>query len=131
MGISMRYTESDTLEVALKGIEQASEEVSLEVQKKAGKIIKARVIGELNRIKRSGEKVASHMVDDVQVITKRDRFGNPLVRIQGGRKTGTLWHIVNDGTYRTRAHHFMDRAVSESEQEIETLIDEEMRKAGF
>ena len=69
-----------------------------------------------------------HMADDVRTMTKKDKYGDIIVKVQGGKQTGTLWHIVNDGTYRSRATHFMDGALADCEAAVESAVDEELRK---
>lgn len=98
--------------------------------KKCGNIIKARAIGNLNAIKNSRDKRPReiHMANDVTVKIAKDKYGYKLVKIGGGKQTGTLWHIVNDGTYRSKATHFMDKLIQESEAEVQQIIDEELRK---
>jgi hypothetical protein len=72
-----------------------------------------------------------HMADDVIIKKTRDKYGYPVVRVQGGKKTGTLWHILNDGNYGKEGNHFMDNAIADAESQIDSIVDMAMRKAGF
>jgi len=140
MSLSMNYIDTDKLEVFLGKLETDSKAAGDQIQEKSAVIIKSRIEGQLNRI-RSGTKESvsrskknntkyKHMADDVKITKKKDEFGERTIRVQGGKKTGTLWHIVNDGTYRTNATHFMDKAMKEAEPEIQAVIDAELSKVG-
>lgn len=100
-------------------------------------IIKTRVEGNLKALKKThynkhGAKLRRprdiHMADDVVIRSGKDKYGYRYVKVQGGKSTGTLWHIVNDGTFRNTATHFMDNAMSQAETDIQSIIDEELRK---
>ena len=138
MSMKMRYEDSDRLEVMLGSTVNACGEIGLTIQKRAAKIVKTKVVSKLNELRtKTGREDYKHMADDVQIRTTKDRYGGTVVKVSGGRKTGSLWHIVNDGSYNVRAEkrntatHFMDISLNEVENEIENIIDEELTKAGF
>lgn len=117
----------DEFDVTIGKLPQATEEVQKRILRKGANALKKNVIKNLKRsnIKKSEYK---HMKDDVQVSVRKDRYGDYVARVRGGTKTGNKWHLLNDGTYRMDATHFMDRSIAESDSEIEAIIDEEMRK---
>lgn len=132
MAFKMRVVE-DTIE--LQGLLKTSEEVGEKIIRKTSKVVKARVEVNLRQIQKvwhnkdGTEKKRPrevHFADDVKCVIGKDQHGYRYAKIQGGKHTGTLWHIVNDGTYRTKATHFMDSAISD--MDIEKIIDEELRK---
>ena len=137
--MSMTDTNDNDLGKAMKSIltdVQMCEEITLN---KAAKIINVRVEGNLRAIQKTWKNKDGsdkkrlrevHMADDVVVRTGKDKYGYRYAKIQGGKQTGTLWHIVNDGTYRSKATHFMDNSMSEADQDIQNAIDESLRK-GF
>ncbi|PHV69776.1 hypothetical protein CS063_13745 [Sporanaerobium hydrogeniformans] len=126
--MSMKMTVSND-EIDLKVIINDSKIAGDNILKACGKILKARVVGNLNAIRTNIEH--RHMADDVQSRIVKDKFGYDVLKVGGGSATGTKWHIVNDGNYGNQGTHFMDRAIERSQPEIEELIDEELRKAGF
>ena len=127
----MRYEDTDKLEVFLGKLETDCSIAGETIRREGAKIIKTKVIGELNRLRSKTNKVDyTHMADDVRISTRKDQYGDSVTRIQGGRKTGTKWHLVNDGTYKTNATHFMDRAINESEAELQSVIDSELSRVG-
>lgn len=131
MSMQIRQDESDKLEVFLGKFEIGCKMAGEAIQREAAKVIKARVVGQLNRIRiKTNRADYRHMADDVQIRTVKDRFGETTTRVQGGAKTGTKWHLVNDGTYRSKATHFMDRALKEAETELQSVIDKELSKVG-
>ena len=132
MSMTMRYEGTDKLEVFLGNLEIDCKMVGEDIQRESAKVIKARVVGELNRIRsninRDGYK---HMADDVQIRKVKDKFGDSITRVSGGKKTGTKWHLVNDGTYGGQnATHFIDNALKNAEPELEAIIDMALSKVG-
>ena len=131
MRFNMRYEDTDKLEVFLGKLETDCSIAGETIRREGAKIIKTKVIGELNRLRSKTNKLDyTHMADDVRISTRKDQYGDSVTRIQGGRKTGTKWHLVNDGTYKTNATHFMDRAINESEAELQSVIDSELSRVG-
>lgn len=74
-----------------------------------------------------------HMKEDIKVKTG-SKNGVAHVIINGGKKTGYKWHLVNDGTRdsdgqrRTQGIHFIEKALNKSEAQVESLIDELIRE---
>ena len=128
----MRYIDSDKLEVVLGTLSRECERAGLDAQKEGAQVVKSEVIKRLNAIRTSDEKARTrikHMCDDVQISTRKDEWGGTVVKVQGGKTTGTLWHIVNDGTYRTEPTHFMDLALNSIENDLENILDKHLRGA--
>lgn len=129
MGHGIKVEENGALVQFLKKIEKDCKDVEKKILTQSGKVIKGKVVDLLNAIKRKDKYVKdgyTHMADDVKVRLSKDEFGYSVVRISGGKKTGTKWHLVNDGTFRTPATHFMTNAIDSSESEIEAIIDNEL-----
>jgi len=80
--------------------------------------------------KRYGHQERPHMADDVVVSNKQHLDGETTRTVGGGKKTGTLWHLVEYGTIRNhyKAKHFMENSVSETETATDKIFDEEIRK---
>jgi HK97 gp10 family phage protein len=101
--------------------------------KKVGDVIKG--FAERN-IKRSNITNGSykHMADDVKSTIRTDRSGELFVSVSGGNETGYKWRFLNDGTMdekgrqHTKGTHFMEKTISESENDIEKLVDELLTK---
>lgn len=69
-----------------------------------------------------------HMADDVKAKVRASKKGDLYVSVGGGKYTGYKWLWIDEGwTMRDgKFHpgiHFIDRAVSESETDIESAID--------
>lgn len=135
MAFKMRVIEDS---IDLQTLINATDEAGDKIMKKCAAIIKTRVQGNLKALqkKRTNKKGIElkrprevHMSDDVVIKTGKDKYGYRYAKVSGGKQTGTLWHIVNDGTYKNRATHFMDNAINETKDEIEITIDDELRKA--
>ena len=135
MSFKMRVIEDS---IDLQTLINAADEAGDKIMKKCASIIKTRVEGKLKGIQRkhvnkSGVELKRpreiHMADDVKVKTGKDKYGYRYAKVGGGKQTGTLWHIVNDGTYKNQATHFMDNTISETSSEVEGTIDQELRRA--
>lgn len=92
-----------------------------EILKKSAKILKKNVENELVRstIDKPGY---IHMKDDVKVSIKDNDQGDMAAIIHGGKKTGFKWHMLDNGTSNTQATHFTEKAMKESEAEIDGVI---------
>jgi HK97 gp10 family phage protein len=109
----------------LKDIEQSTDEAATKVLREAGKQLKASIKRHMPKSIKLKAGRTVHMVDDViYSVTADKKYGGKVLRVRGGKKTGTLWHIVNDGTYRSRATHFMDKAIVEVDNQMDGLLDE-------
>lgn len=124
MGFKMRVIED---KVDLQVLIKDSDAIGEKIMNRCGKVIKTRVESNLNSI-RTQQMTHKHMADDVVVRTGKDKYGYRYTKVGGGKETGTLWHIVNDGTYVSDPTHFMDNAISQSENDIQQIIDEELSK---
>lgn len=139
MAVKMRFESDDSFELFLSEIVGATEEAQELYLKEAGKKLKGNIVRNLDRLRTTGnrgsrDKAGSqykHMADDVQARVVKDKYGGRVMRVSGGRLTGTLWHIVNDGTYRSRPTHFMDDALQQTETDLPGIVEAVMRKAGF
>jgi HK97 gp10 family phage protein len=65
-----------------------------------------------------------HLVDDVKTSIKDDKAGNVYAMIRGGKFTGYKWHMLENGTTTTKATHFIEKALKQTESEINSYIDE-------
>ena len=70
-----------------------------------------------------------HMRNDVKTSVRDDNQGTIVAVIKGGKYTGYKWHLVNNGTVKSRATHFADKAMKQSEAEFDELVDDMIRKA--
>lgn len=134
MRMKMRHIDTDKFEVTLGSITRDCERAGLDAQRECAKSIKRAVIRRLESIKTKDlkakeEKIINHMCADVKTTTTKDEYGDSIIKVQGGKKTGTKWHIVNDGTYRSRATHFMDLALNDVDQELESIINQKLKGA--
>lgn len=132
MGFNVDYTEKDnnTFEVFLKGISAESEDAEKKMLKEAGEQVKKYVVANLNKHRRvlaKRYKGRPAMADDVKISTRKDRNGNIAAKVQGGKKTGSLWHIVNDGHLHSQPTHFMDNALKSLDGEIDDMWDKVMK----
>ncbi|WP_090554731.1 HK97-gp10 family putative phage morphogenesis protein [Natronincola ferrireducens] len=132
LAAKIRMTDSETIDVFLEGIISSAEAVEENYLKRSAEVIKKNIKDQLNSIKTSTNRAGhKHMADDVQANVVRDKYGYKVARIKGGKRTGTKWHLVNDGTYRSDATHFMDKAIAQSESEVNKIFEEEMNRGGF
>lgn len=69
-----------------------------------------------------------HMQDDVKVTIKDNNAGNISAVIHGGKRTAYKWHLVNDGTSTTKATHFIEKALKESDSKGGSALDELINK---
>lgn len=69
-----------------------------------------------------------HMKNEVKATIKDDKAGNVYAIIGGGKHTAHKWHMVDNGTSRTAALHFTDKAMKQSDSEIDAIADELIRK---
>lgn len=127
--IEYKSNDADSFDVFLSGIEQESEEIERKMLKEVGEQVKEFVVANLNKHRRILAKRYYNrpaMADDVKVsvITVN---GRKVARVMGGKKTGTLWHLVNDGTLHAMGIHFIDGAMARLDGTIEDLWDKIMR----
>lgn len=127
MGLGIGYTkeDNDSLDVYLKGIIKDGDIAEKEVLEAASEKVKEYIVANLNKHKRSLEKRYKNrpaMADDVKITRRKG-----TLKISGGVKTGTLWHIVNDGTLHTMGIHFMDGALARLDDSIDGIWDKILR----
>lgn len=77
-----------------------------------------------------GQKVPNtHLKDDVVYKVKKSRkLKNKYVSISGGKKTWAKWHLANDGHVAENGKfipgsHFVEQAVTKSEEKIDSIVD--------
>ena len=126
MGINIQDIESEDFDKWIESIHEDGKNAVIEVTEELAKITKEESEKELQKLQRTtklpkGRK--KHMYQDV-IITRSKRYKK--VEVGGGRETGSLWHIVNDGTYRTKATHFMSNIINR----IESVAEAAWEKAG-
>ena len=95
------------------------------------KIIGLTVKGNVQALMPRSNKILKkrpHMMDDVEFVIKTSNKGERYVSVRGGKKTGRLWHLVNDGHVAEDGTvvpgvRFVELAVQQSEKEIDDIID--------
>lgn len=132
MGFKVDHAEKDNnaFEVFLKGISAESEEAERKMLKEAGEHVKKAVVANLNKHRRAlakRYKGRPAMADDVKISIRKDKDGNLAAKVQGGKRTGTLWHLVNDGHLHSQPTHFMDNALKSLDDNIDKAWDKVMR----
>lgn len=134
LAFKMRVIEDS---IDLQTLINATDEAGDKIMKKCASIIKVRVESRLRSTQRkhvnqNGVELKRpreiHMADDVVIKRGKDRYGYRYAKVGGGKQTGTLWHIVNDGTYKNTATHFMDQVIQDTSSEVEGVIDQELRR---
>lgn len=136
MAVKIRYHDSDKLEVFLSSISNDAYAVKQQTLKRSGETIKQEVIKALPRSSKEVDqafyggkyqyKTHIHMQDDVKVVMDMNGLYGDQVKVRGGRATGTLWHLVNDGTSEAKPTHFMDKAQDAAEPLIDKILEDEM-----
>jgi HK97 gp10 family phage protein len=108
---------------------------SKKIIKETANIVKKNVIKNLTALGKSdavsnydGSTPYVHMKDDVKTIVRDDKQGAVYAIIKGGKYTGYKWHLVNNGTVKSRATHFVDNALKQSEGEFEAMIDNMLKE---
>lgn len=122
--------DGDNLGAFLSGIEIESVEIEKQMLKKSGEKAKELAVAELNKHRRVVEKRYKGrpaMADDVKVNIRTNKWGEKYVRVGGSKKTGTLWHLVNDGNLHSTPTHFMDNALNRLDGSIDEIWDETMK----
>lgn len=128
MAFDAKTEENQPLETFLTKIMRSSTLTLEATIKKTGELVKAEIESRLAGLRRQGKlpkKRDKHMHQDV--VMRRRKKDN-VIQVSGGRQTGTLWHIVNDGTYRTHATHFIDFSLNKLDREVDNLwVDKELK----
>lgn len=130
---------------ALNGLEQMGAGIHKLIPKatmEAAKIIKKAIIKNLPRSKEDEEKTLQwkgkmkyvHMQDDVKITcVKTDEETQDKVRhVRGGKYTHYKWKWLEFGTTRTKKgkepSHFITKSMKETEREVQSIINEEIKK---
>lgn len=132
MGFKVDYREhdEDTLEAFLSSIEKDGGRTEKEMLVEASEKVKEYVVANLNRHRRAiaiRYKGRPAMADDVKTSIRTGAWGHKYARVMGGKMTGTLWHLVNDGHLHAMGTHFMDGALARLDGDIDKLWDKIMR----
>lgn len=131
MTARLKIEESENIEVWLTNIETQTSEVAIETAQEIGELVKKDAIAQLKHIERAGalpEKRVLHTYQDVKK-THSKKYG--YIAIGGGGLTGTLWHIINDGTYRSRATHFIDAVLANLDGKADEVFEKTFKKLGW
>lgn len=131
MGMDIKFQENngDSLEAFFNEIIIESEDLEKKMLKAGSEEAEKDLKQELLALKRDGidrPNGRPALADDIVTVLEKDKWGTKSVKIRGGKLTGTLWHLVNDGTLHARATHFMDRVL----QGLDSRIDSLWSKAG-
>lgn len=128
MSYNITFEDDDGLRVYLTDIVKDAEKTEREMLEETGDQLKEYVVANLNkhrRVLKNRYRVA--MADDVKRTIRTDKWGRKYVSIRGGKKTGTLWHIVNDGHLHSIGIHFMDGALARLDGTMDELWNKIMR----
>ena len=128
MGFNITFENDDSLQLYLTEMEKDAEKTEKQILGEAGDELKKYVEENLNMHRRTLEKrYKVAMADDVKKSTKTNKYGEKYVSVHGGKKTGTLWHLVNDGTLHTFGIHFMNGALARLDGTMDKLWDRILR----
>lgn len=130
MGLKVTFENDDALQVYLSNIVKDAEKSERMMLEEAGDQLKELVVAELNKHKRVlavRYKGRPAMANDVISTIRTNKWGDRFASVRGGKMTGTLWHLVNDGNLHSRATHFMDRALAKLDGDIDKMWDKTMR----
>ena len=131
MGYDIKLKDdTDNFEIYLSEIQKDCEYTGIKVLKAAGEKAEEFVIANLNKCRRtiaSRYKGRPAMADDVKLSIRTDKYGDKYAKVMGGKKTGTLWHIVNDGNLHSQPTHFLDEAMKSLDDKIDDIWEEAER----
>lgn len=121
----MSMSSEDTVDLSswLREIELDTGEYGIEVIDELGDITKKEAEKELKAIERKGKLYSGRTKHLYQDVIKTKQKKGLVAVIKGGKETGTLWHIVDQGTYRSRPHHFINRVLNSVEGQIDKVLD--------
>ena len=127
MGFDVKYEKDteDSFELVLSDINRTAEITEKEMMQLVGNKAKAEIEAQLRRLKRTNvdRKGRPALADDVTISNRKDGWGNRVANIKGGKKTGTLWHLVNDGNLYSRPTFFIDAALNNLDKSIDGIWD--------
>ena len=121
----MTMTSQDTVDLSswLREVELDTGEYGIEVIDELGDITKKEAEKELKAIERKGKMYDNRIVHMYQDVIKTTQKKGLVAVIKGDEETGRLWHIVDQGTYRSRPHHFIDRVLNSMGGQIDKVLD--------
>jgi len=128
--LDFKENNADTLDTYLSSVLKDSDKTEKEMLKEAGEAVKVFVVKNLDKHRRIlaiRYKGRPAMADDVKVSIRTNKWGNKYAKVMGGKMTGTLWHLVNDGNLHSTPTHFMDGAIDRLDQDIDKVWDKTMR----
>ena len=128
--MDIRMDESQDISVWLKEIEDECGHAGIEVIDELGDFTKDEAEKQLKAIKRTGPLYGGRKKHLYEDVVKRKQNKGRTVVVQGGRETRSLWHIVDQGTYRSRPHHFIDRILNKVDRKLPQLLEEKRGKFG-
>ena len=87
-------------------------------------------------VRKSTRKRHVHLKDDVKYwVGKSKKTGQPYVSVYGGYDTGYKWGWINDGYINAKSGNFvpgiafLEKAMSRSQDTIETIIEDALEDA--
>lgn len=121
----MTMTSQDTVDLSswLRKVELDTGEYGIEVIDELGDITKKEAEKELKAIERKGKMYDNRTVHMYQDVIKTTQKKGLVAVIKGDEETGRLWHIVDQGTYRSKPHHFIDRVLNSVGGQIDKVLD--------
>ena len=129
MKVNLNYEPAlDFFKQDIKDIAESMYSQRGKIVKNCAKVVSAAVVKNLPESS-VDTPMYQHMKTDVKTRIKDDNEGEVIAIIGGGRKTAYKWHLVDNGTSETQAHHFTDKALQESESGIDAIMDKAIFKA--
>jgi len=111
-------------------VEKAKEQTLKNAAKEGKKIVAGNMPTSIGKRRHQNRKPLSKNVTGGLVPDKI--FGGKRARIKGGKDTGTLWHIVDGGTRRSRRRKFLDASMKAldtvTEKELDTALGKEFKR---
>lgn len=126
-----------SIEEQLTRIPESMEKERMQILKKSAKLLKKTIEKSFSSMESDvpsttanydGSTPYVHLKDEVKTSIKDDKIGNIYAVIKGGKFTGYKWHMLENGTSNTDATHFIEKALKETADEIDSYIDEAIRK---
>ena len=70
-----------------------------------------------------------HIADDIKISAlKTDDEGNEAREVKGGKKTGYKWKWLEFGTSKMKGNQFITKSLHETKDEVQSAIDNELKK---
>lgn len=121
------------LEEWLKSLGEDAKEAVEEVAEEVTEAATPAIIAELQAVHDSGYNIGGLVEKHPPLfsdVVKKNLKKKGYWQIKGGKATGKLWHIVNDGTYRTRPRRFMLPAMDAADGAIDSAWEKQRGKLG-